>query len=479
MLVLRSALYLAFLIAVVIPWAFVVMSGWLFPVHTRYMLCARYTKMAIWGARVICGIEWKIEGWDRLPDGPAILLPKHQSSWETLWLPSVMPRDLTFVYKRELNWLPFFGWGLASAQMISIDRRKGQDAFEQVVEQGIERLGRGWWIVIFPEGTRTAPGSTRRYKTGGARLAVRTGAAAVPIAVNSGELWPRKAFIKRPGVITVSIGPPIDSHGKSAEEVGAAVEAWIETEMRRLAPHRYSGPICPQRGCSRPGGAECRMNRRRPAPEQLALLLDIPVAPQQREDVRPRQLRIEHEVFTFRLRRARRRSIGFQIDDRGLTVSAPRWVPLREIEAAIVEKRRWIVTKQREWHEWCSRRRLPVLRFVDGDRLPYLGSHLVLRTDTDAVATHRQRAGTAARIAAWRRRAAGPRRGAGVVAGRGAPRLCRTDRALRRSHQQPLFRLESFIGAFAMGIVHARRAPAAQLAVDPLLAADRRLRGRP
>ena len=100
--------------------------------------------------------------------------------------------------------------------------------------------------------------------------------------------------------------------------------------------------------------------------------------------------RIEDEVFTFRLRRARRRSIGFQIDDRGLTVSAPRWIPLREIEAAIVEKRRWIVTKQREWHEWCSRRRLPVLRFVDGDRLPYLGSHLVLRTDADAVATHLQ-----------------------------------------------------------------------------------------
>ncbi|HQR55498.1 MAG TPA: lysophospholipid acyltransferase family protein [Burkholderiaceae bacterium] len=242
MLVLRSALYLAFLIIVVIPWAFVVLTGWLFPVHTRYYLCTRYTKMAIWGARTICGIEWKVEGWDNLPDGPAILLPKHQSSWETLWLPSFMPRDLTFVYKRELNWLPFFGWGLASAQMISIDRRKGQDAFEQVVEQGIDRLGRGWWIVIFPEGTRTKPGSTRRYKTGGARLAVRTGAFAVPIAVNSGELWPRNAFIKRPGTITVSIGPPIDSRGKSADEVAAAVEGWIETEMRRLAPHRYSGP---------------------------------------------------------------------------------------------------------------------------------------------------------------------------------------------------------------------------------------------
>jgi 1-acyl-sn-glycerol-3-phosphate acyltransferase len=126
--------------------------------------------------------------------------------------------------------------------MISIDRRKGQDAFEQVVEQGIDRLARGWWIVIFPEGTRTKPGSTRRYKTGGARLAVRTGAFAVPIAVNSGELWPRNAFIRRPGTITVSIGPPIDSRGKSADEVAAAVECWIETEMRRLAPHRYSGP---------------------------------------------------------------------------------------------------------------------------------------------------------------------------------------------------------------------------------------------
>lgn len=245
MLALRSALYLVFLIAVVIPWAFVVLSGWLFPVHVRYLLCTRYTKMAIWGARVFCGIEWKVEGWDNLPDGPAILLPKHQSSWETMWLPSMMPRDLTFVYKRELNWLPFFGWGLASAQMISIDRRKGQDAFEQVVEQGKDRLARGWWIVIFPEGTRTPPGSLRRYKTGGARLASRTGALAVPIAVNSGELWPRNAFIRRPGLITVSIGPPIDPAGRSPEEVAARVEAWIETEMRRLAPHRYSGPYVP------------------------------------------------------------------------------------------------------------------------------------------------------------------------------------------------------------------------------------------
>jgi 1-acyl-sn-glycerol-3-phosphate acyltransferase len=137
--------------------------------------------------------------------------------------------------------LPFFGWGIASTEMISIDRSKGQDAFEQVVEQGTDRLARGWWIVIFPEGTRTPPGSTRRYKTGGPRLAVRTGALALPIAVNSGECWPKRSLM-RPGVITVSIGKPIDPEGKTPEEVGALVESWIETEMRRLAPHRYSEP---------------------------------------------------------------------------------------------------------------------------------------------------------------------------------------------------------------------------------------------
>ena len=241
---LRTCVYYALNFITVMPWSFVVIAGSLFSVHTRYRLCTLWTRSAIWSARVICGIQWKVEGWENLPDAPAIVLPKHQSTWETFWLPSFLPRDLTFVYKRELNLLPFFGWGIASTQMISIDRSKGQDAFEQVVEQGTNRLGRGWWIVIFPEGTRTQPGSTRRYKTGGPRLAVRTGALAIPIAVNSGECWPKRGWM-RPGVITVSIGKPIDPTGKTAEEVGALVESWIETEMRRLAPHRYSGPYVP------------------------------------------------------------------------------------------------------------------------------------------------------------------------------------------------------------------------------------------
>lgn len=245
MLWLRSALYMVTLVVTVAPYAIgTILWSWL-PQRKRYFMATRWTRLAIWAARVICGIEYRVEGWENLPDGPAIILPKHQSAWETLWLPSVMPRRLSFVYKRELHWVPFFGWGLATLGMINIDRSKGQDAFEQVVQQGGEHLRDDWWIVIFPEGTRTRPGSTRRFKTGGARLAVRTNTPAVPIALNSGECWPRKAFIKRPGTITISIGKPISPEGKSADEMAALVESWIETEMRRLAPHRYAGPYVP------------------------------------------------------------------------------------------------------------------------------------------------------------------------------------------------------------------------------------------
>ncbi len=250
---LRSALYLLVLTVVVIPWALIVLAAYVRPVSTRYWLCTIWTRFAIVAARALCGIRWKVEGWHNLPDGPTILLPKHQSTWETFWLPSYLPRQLTFVYKRELHLVPFFGWAMASLNMINIDRSKGQDAFEQVVTQGSEHLRDGWWIVIFPEGTRTAPGSTRRFKTGGARLAVRTGTPVVPIAVNSGEVWPRRAFVKTPGEVTISIGAPIEVRGRTVEQVAALVESWIETEMRRLAPHRYSGPyVGTKRDANRP-----------------------------------------------------------------------------------------------------------------------------------------------------------------------------------------------------------------------------------
>jgi len=241
----RSAIYFAFLVVTVIPYAVAVLLWSWIPNPRRYWLATGWPTLAIWGARVICGIDVRVEGLHNLPDGPAILLPKHQSAWETLWFVKAMPRPLTYVYKRELHYLPFFGWGLASLGMINIDRKRGSDAFEQVVEQGTRHLAQGDYVLIFPEGTRTAPGAITRYKTGGARLAVRTGAPAIPIAINSGEVWPRRSFLKTPGTITVSIGPPIDPAGRNVEDMALAVEGWIETEMRRIAPHRYRGPWVP------------------------------------------------------------------------------------------------------------------------------------------------------------------------------------------------------------------------------------------
>ncbi len=135
--------------------------------------------------------------------------------------------------------MPFLGWGLAAMKMISIDRAAGKDALAQVVSQGGERLGQGFYVIVFPEGTRVAPGQKKRYKPGGAYLASHTGCKVVPIAHNAGELWPRQAFIKRPGTVTISIGPAIDPAGLSESEINQRAENWIEAEMRRLSPHRY------------------------------------------------------------------------------------------------------------------------------------------------------------------------------------------------------------------------------------------------
>jgi 1-acyl-sn-glycerol-3-phosphate acyltransferase len=236
---LRSALYMLFLIVTVIPYAFACVLWSPLPLHARYRLTVGWPRLAIWGAKVFCGIRWRIIGRENLPDGPAILLSKHQSAWETLFYPAYMPREVCFVYKRELHRVPFFGWGLALLRMIPIDRARGRDAFEQVVTQGQRRLDEGRWPLLFPEGTRIAPGVRARFKSGGALLAVRTGAGVVPIAVNSGECWRRNAFVKRPGLITVSIGPVISSEGLAADELNRRVQDWIENEMERLNPERY------------------------------------------------------------------------------------------------------------------------------------------------------------------------------------------------------------------------------------------------
>lgn len=243
MIALRSALFHALMFVTVVPYALMCLLWAPLPRPMRYRLTVGWPRLVLHAARTLVGIDHRVLGGERLPDEPAIVLSKHQSTWETLFYPTWMPRELCYVFKRELLWLPFFGWGIGLLDMIHIDRRSGAVASDQLLREGSIRLAQGRWIVLFPEGTRTRPGTRIRYKTGGCRLAVRTGVPVVPIAVNSGEFWPRRAFLLRPGTVTVSVGEPIASVGKTAEALSAEVESWIEDEMHRISPHLYRGQV--------------------------------------------------------------------------------------------------------------------------------------------------------------------------------------------------------------------------------------------
>ena len=178
--------------------------------------------------------RYRILGKENIPDKPCIVISKHQSAWETLAFQVIFPPQVQVV-KKELLRIPFFGWGLAVLSPIAIDRGAGMRALKQLEEQGIERLKQGFWIIVFPEGTRIKPGTKGAYHPGGAWLAARSGTTVLPVALNSGEFWARKAFLKRPGTITVSIGKPIDPAGMKPGELNARVETWIEQEMARIA----------------------------------------------------------------------------------------------------------------------------------------------------------------------------------------------------------------------------------------------------
>lgn len=237
----RSAAYLAWLVLTVIPYGTVVVLASLFlKGEPLYRLCLGWVRLAVWGSRTFCGIRAQVQGLEHLPSGPLILLVKHQSAWETLALPLLMPRPLSYVFKRELLYIPFFGWSLGRLDMVRIDRKRRAEAFDRLAQQGARLLAQGDWIILFPEGTRTIPGTRGPYKLGGTRLAIATDTPVLPIAVTSGRCWPRQAFIKRPGTIHVSVGRPIAPAGRSAEDLMAEVEDWIESEMRRLDPEAYA-----------------------------------------------------------------------------------------------------------------------------------------------------------------------------------------------------------------------------------------------
>ncbi len=239
----RSVLHMLWMLVTVVPWGIIMVLA---SVRVRgtalWWMAVRWLGWVIGGARVLLGIQVRVTGMDNLPDGatsPAVLLVKHQSTLETFLLPTLMPHPLAYVFKKELLAVPFFGWAMGRLDMIHIDRGQRSQAFNKVVAQGKLLLAQGIWIIMFPEGTRIERGKKGAYKAGGTRLAIETGAPVIPIAVSSAKCWPRKAFIKRPGVVDVSIGKAIPSQGRQADELMRDVEDWIEAEMRRLDPEAY------------------------------------------------------------------------------------------------------------------------------------------------------------------------------------------------------------------------------------------------
>ena len=234
----RSVLYLLLAILITAPFGLFVTLSIVFPMKFRFWLIGVWRSAFLAMCKIVLGLDYRVIGRENIPSTPSVILSKHQSAWETVSLQAIFP-PLVFVLKKSLLMIPFLGWAFAAVKMISIDRSAGKDALRQVIDQGCDRLKAGYWVVIFPEGTRIAPGETRRFKTGGAHLAVSAGALAVPVAHNAGEFWARNAFVKKPGLITVSIGPAIDTTGKTAAEVTALAEQWIESEMQRISPHLY------------------------------------------------------------------------------------------------------------------------------------------------------------------------------------------------------------------------------------------------
>jgi 1-acyl-sn-glycerol-3-phosphate acyltransferase len=238
--IVRSTLFAVLVVFITPPYA---LAAWLalpLPARLRYRIVTSWSHVVIALARVVCGIRYRIQG--RVPaGGPYIVLSKHQSAWETLAFQVLLPPQV-MVLKRGLLWIPFFGWGLATLSPITVKRGAPSQTLRRLLEQGKDRLAQGFWIVIFPEGTRVPPGEGAPFQAGGAWLACRTNVAVVPVAHNAGELWPRNGFIKYPGTVTVSIGEPIACEGARADALNRSVAAWIDREMARITGNAAPQP---------------------------------------------------------------------------------------------------------------------------------------------------------------------------------------------------------------------------------------------
>jgi 1-acyl-sn-glycerol-3-phosphate acyltransferase len=230
-----SLFFTAFLFAWTFLYAipFVIICS-LRPFHRRFPLARFWAATLLWVLKWSCGLDFRVEG-EPLPAGSHIAFWKHSSSWETLAMMVVFPRQV-WVLKRELLWIPVVGLAVRQMHAIAIDRRSGRTAVAQVIEQGKDRLAEGDWVMVFPEGTRVPVGEARRYGVSGTLLAAETGALLVPVAHNAGYYWPRRGLMKKAGTVRVVIGAPVKATGRDAREVNEELQAWVETTVRVLAP---------------------------------------------------------------------------------------------------------------------------------------------------------------------------------------------------------------------------------------------------
>lgn len=244
MQLLRSVLFTLLLFAGTLLYAVVVLAlSWL-PGHKLYGVARSWAHTHLWLLEKLCGLRYTVEGLENIPAGAHVSMWKHSSAWETIAQASIFPPQ-SWVLKQELMWVPLFGWAVRCLKPIAINRRAGATAVSQVLEQGKQRLAEGFWILIFPEGTRVAPGERRKYGVSGALLASQAGCKIVPVAHNAGCFWPRRGWLKRPGTIRVAIGPPIDAAGRDARVVNEEVRAWIEGKLAAFDSGVQAEPTLP------------------------------------------------------------------------------------------------------------------------------------------------------------------------------------------------------------------------------------------
>lgn len=233
-LFIRSCIFFCYSLSTIILYSLVCVLTFFLPLPTRHAIIRFYIVIYMKMLQWICHINYKIIGLENLAQVKnGVVMSKHQSTWETFFLPLIF-KNPAVILKRELLWLPFFGWALAVSQPISINRGKKNSAMQQIITKGTRYLEAGRWVIVFPEGTRTAHGAIGHYKLGGARLAAASGYPIIPVAHNAGRFWPRKGFIKRPGTITVVIGPAIESKGRTPEDILHLTKTWIEEKMQEI-----------------------------------------------------------------------------------------------------------------------------------------------------------------------------------------------------------------------------------------------------